>query len=484
MLQRAAMAGSFKRKRWREEQRVRVDLNGMMAHLIGDDGLREDELEAILPRLSEVHAALDKQRRAGSLAFADLPYEKTALKRTLTLAAEVRGRFDDLVVLGIGGSAFGTRALYAALKPPAHATSPPSGDDLRLHIADTIDPRAFGALLDRLDLRRTLFNVISRSGDTTETMSQFLVVRDRLLKELGAVDYTQHIVVTTNAAEGTLRQIVNDEGFRDLPVSPRVTGRFAVLTPVGLFPAACAGIDVGELLAGAADADERCRQEDPRGNPALLQAATLYLARELQGRDIVVMMPYSDALAPFADWFGELWAESLAKAVDVEGKTVHTGQTPVRAVGPTDQHSQLQLYVDGPADKVVLFIRVEEHRDEVPVPKSYEDLDAVSYLGGSALGALVNMEQQGTEIALAKAGRMTTTISCPRLNAFVLGQLIYLFEVEAAVMGGLLGVDPFDQPGVEEGKHLTYGLAGRAGYEAKRAEVQRWIAKKEARYVL
>ncbi len=478
------MAGAFKRKRWREEQRVRVDLNGMMAHLIGEQGIADAELDELLPRLGEVHAALDKQRRAGSLPFSELPYEKTALKQTLALADEVRGRFDDLVVLGIGGSALGTRALYAALKPPGHATAPISGDDLRLHIADTIDPRWFGGLLERLDLRRTLFNVISRSGDTAETMSQFLIVRDLLLKELGAVDYTQHIVVTTNAAEGTLRQIVNDEGFRDLPVPPNVCGRFSVLTPVGLFPAACAGIDVVELLAGAADMDERCRDGDPRSNPALLQAATLYLARERRGRDIVVMMPYAEGLAAFADWFCELWAESLGKAVDVDGQAIHSGQTPVRAVGPTDQHSQLQLYVEGPADKVVVFIRSEEHGEDLTVPKSYEDLESVSYLGGTTLGALVDMEQQGTEIALAQAGRMTATITCPRLNPFVLGELIYLFEMETAVMGGLLGVNAFDQPGVEEVKQLTYGLAGRPGYEAKRAEVQRWVARKEARYVL
>jgi glucose-6-phosphate isomerase len=478
------MARAFKRKRWREEQRLRIDVNGMMAHMIGEEGLTDADLEALSPRLGEIHAAVDKQRRAGSLPFAELPYEKTALKRTLALASEVRGRFDDLVVLAIGGSALGTRALYSALKPPGHATAPVTNDDLRLHVADTIDPSAFGDLLGRLDLRRTVFNVISKSGDTAETMSQFLIVRDRLMKELGAVDYAQHIVVTTDAAAGTLRQIVNDEGFRDLPVPPNVGGRFSVLTPVGLFPAACAGIDVAELLAGAAEVDERWGEDDPRRNPALMHAATLYLARERKGRRELVLMPYSQPLAAFADWFCELWAESLGKAVDLDGRPAHTGQTPIRAVGPTDQHSLLQLLVEGPADKAVVFIRVEEHDDDVPVPKSYEDLGSVSYLGGTTLGTLMNMEQQGTELALAKAGRMTSTIVCPRLNAFVVGQLVYLFELETVVTAGLLNVNAFDQPGVEESKQLTYGLAGRPGYEAKRADVQRWTAKKETRYVL
>lgn len=477
------MPVAFKRKRWRDEQRVRVDLNGMMAHVVGDEGLTDADLDALGPRLADVHQALEKQRRAGALPFADLPYDKAMLAQVDTLASEVRGRFDDLVVLGIGGSALGARALYAALKPPGHERAPVVGDDLRLHVADTIDPQAFGSLLDRLDLRRTLFNVISRSGDTAETMSQFLIVRDRLLKELGAVDYTQHIVVTTDAAGGTLRQIVNDEGFRSLPVPANVSGRFSVLSAVGLFPAACAGIDIGELVAGAADADARSRAEDPRQNAAFLQAATLHLAWE-KGRRVVVMMPYTPALAPFADWFCELWAESLGKAVDLEGKAVHTGQTPVRAVGPTDQHSQLQLYMEGPQDKIVLFVRVAEHRSDETIPKSYEDIETVSYLGGTSLGALIDMEQQATEMALAKAGHMTATVTCPRLNAFVLGQLLHMYELEAVVAAQLLGVNAFDQPGVEEGKQLTYGLAGRPGYEAKGGEVQRWLAKKESRYVL
>jgi glucose-6-phosphate isomerase len=478
------MAGAFKRKRWREEQRLRLDVNGMMAHVIGDEGLTDTDLDEVLPAVSEVHGLIDKQRRAGSLPFAELPHEKPGLKQALALASEVRGRFDDLVVLGIGGSAIGTRAVYAALRPPNHATAPVAGDDVRLHIADTIDPAAVVALLGRLDLRRTLFNVISKSGDTAETMSQFLIVRDRLLKELGALDYTQHIVVTTDAMHGTLRQIVNDEGFRDLPVPAGVPGRFSVLTPVGLFPAACAGIDVAELLAGAVEMDERCRQEDPRQNPALLHAAVLHLALVRKGCRAVVMMPYAHGLAPFADWFCELWAESLGKARALDGRVVHTGQTPLRAVGPSDQHSQLQLFVEGPADKVVVFVRIEAHPTDLEVPRSYEDLETVSYLGGVSLGELMHMEQQGTEIALAKAGRMTATITCPQLNAFALGQLIYLHEMSAVVTAGLLGVNAFDQPGVEEGKHVTYGLAGRPGYEAKRAEVQRWAAKKEERYVV
>jgi glucose-6-phosphate isomerase len=314
-------------------------------------------------------------------------------------------------------------------------------------------------------------------------MSQFLIVRDVLLRDLGAVEYKRHIVVTTDATCGALRQIVNDEGFRDLAVPAGVVGRFSVLSAVSLFPAACAGIDVAEVLAGAADMDERCGEPDPWRNPALLHAGALHLAAE-KGRGIVVLMPYSDPLRALGPWFCQLWAETLGKARDLRDLAVHRGATPIAAIGPSDQHAQLQLWVEGPDDKTIVFVHVEHQGAELTVPKSYEDLDSVAYLGGLGLGALVNMERQATELALAKARRPSATIVCPRVHGFVLGQLFYLLETEAVVMADLLAVNPFDQPGLEEGKQLTYGLAGRTGAEGRRAEVQRWVAKKEARYVL
>jgi glucose-6-phosphate isomerase len=484
VLHGAAMAGGLRRTRAREVERIRVDVNGMMAHLLGEAGLDDADLDELAPRLADVAESLARRRRGGTLGFVRLLQGGPELAGALELAREVREELDDLVVLGIGGSALGTRALYAALAPPGHACGPPRPGELRVHVADTIDPGWFGALLGRLDLRRTLFNVISKSGDTAETMSQFLVVRDRLLKELGALEYARHVVITTDAEHGTLRQIVNDEGFRSLVLPANVGGRFSVLSCVGLFPAACAGIDVEALLAGARDMDERCRRRDPRESPALLHAALLHLAARRGSGRIVVMMPYAQGLAPLADWFRQLWAESLGKALDLTGARVHAGQTPLGAVGPADQHTQLQLLVEGPADKVVVFLRVEEHGAEIEIPRAYDDLESVGYLGGHRLGALLNMEQQGTELALAKAGRMTSTIVCPRVSPFVVGQLLHLLETEAVVTAGLLGVDPFDQPGIEEGKALTWGLAGRPGFEGKRADVQRWAARKDAHYVV
>src|SRR5439155_10565731 len=239
----------YRKKRWRTEMAVRVDVNGALDSLIGDAGLRETELANLEQNVAGAHATLDARRKAKEMRFRDLPYEKREVQRIVELAREVRSEGDTLVVLGIGASALGTRALYRALCPPFHGHRPGSAErGARLIVADNIDPRSFGAILDEVDPHRTTFNVISKSGETAETMSQFLIVRERLLKVLGAVDYSRHVVMITDADAGALRQIVNDEGFRSLAIPPGISGRYSVLSAVGLLPAAVAAIDVNELL--------------------------------------------------------------------------------------------------------------------------------------------------------------------------------------------------------------------------------------------
>jgi glucose-6-phosphate isomerase len=454
-----------------------VDLNGALATAAGSDGLAAEELASLEPELARVRDAIATRRAAGELAFAEVPYRRDEAREVLDAAAGLRADFDTLVVLGIGGSALGARALATAL----------AEDSVGLHVvvADSIDPESFGALLSRLDVGRTLFDVVSKSGETAETMAQFLFVRDRLLRELGAVDYKRHLVVTTDAKGGALRQIVNDEGFRALPIPAGVGGRFAVMTPVGLFPAAAAGVDVEELLAGAAYMDERAKAAASAGtDPALAFAATLFLLATRHAKPILVMMAYCERLASTADWFCQLWAESLGKAVALDGRTVEWGQTPIRALGPVDQHSQLQLWLEGPRDKVLVFLRVEDHGATVDLPATYQDLESVAYLGGHSLAELLNAEQRATELALAKRGRPSITVTLPAVNAFTLGQVLYLLEMATVATGALANVDPFGQPGVEEGKRLAYGLMGRGGFEARREEVEAWLARKDARYIL
>jgi len=458
---------------------VRLDVNGFFSHMIGAHGLDGHDLDIIVPRLSAALESLDARRQGGELPFYDLPYDQAGIAACKALAAQLRADFDTLVVLGIGGSALGTKAVLEGAGARA-------AGGMRVVVADNIDPASFSQMLGELDLSRTAFNVISKSGGTAETLAQFLIVREKLLAHasIGPQRWGRHIVATTDPDKGPLRALADSEGFHSLPVPPGVGGRFSVLSAVGLLPLAAAGVDIDALCAGARHADTLCSLADPRANPAALHAGLLLLALKQRGCGIHVLMTYSDGLLRLAEWYAQLWAESLGKARALDGSVVETGQTPVRALGATDQHSQVQLYVEGPRDKVVTFVRVEEHEHELTIPKAYADKEEIAYLGGLRLGQLLNMEQRATELALAESGRLTSVVTIDRCDAGSIGYLFHLFEVQTLVMGALLNIDALDQPGVEAGKRLTYGMAGRNGYAAEAARVSAMLARKRDDLVL
>jgi glucose-6-phosphate isomerase len=378
------------------------------------------------------------------------------------------------VVLGIGGSALGAKALHQALCPPQYNLFPLARRHHRpaLWVLDNIDPDYFYGMLDGLDLRRTAFNVISKSGGTAETLAQFLFIYQLLIGRVSKERAAERIILTTDPEKGVLRRLAAREDFPSLSVPPGVGGRFSVLSPVGLLPAHMVGIDVEELLAGARYMAVRLREEDHRRNPAYRLASLFYLFATHRARHILAIMPYASTLAGMADWFCQLWAESLGKKFNLEGRVVHAGSTPVRAVGATDQHSQLQLYMEGPHDKLITFLEVGKFQHQVDLPALYPDQEELGYLGGHTMNELLQVEQRATAFNLMKAGRPSLTLHLPEINAFTVGQLIYLLEVTTVVAGGLLGVNPLDQPGVEGGKHTTYGLMGRPGFEKYRQELE------------
>ncbi len=466
---------------WRENLRIALDYNSVTTRFIGKNGISEAEIKALLPKAREARESLSKGRSEGIYPFFDLPYQDTSLIKQL--ADDIANRAENFVLLGIGGSALGPIALHTALRHPYHNLLTPRGRGKRprMFFMDNVDPDAFGSLLEQLNLDKTICCVVTKSGGTAETMAQFMVVRSIMQKALGKRELKKHFVCITDPVKGNLRKIVQSERLTSLEVPPGVGGRFSVFTPVGLLPAAVSGIDIDELLAGAADMDRRTRERDSLKNQADMLAMLQYLA-DRKGRHISVMMPYSSALRDIADWYRQIWAESLGKRLDLKGNIVHTGQTPVKALGTTDQHSQVQLYMEGPSDKIFIFLRVESFGRELPIPKIYKDIDGIAYLGGHTMAELINAEQAATEAALARAGRPSMTIRIPEARPFTVGQVLYLLEVSTAMAGGLYGINPFDQPGVEEGKILTYAMMGRPGFEEKQAELEK--VKKRPEYVI
>lgn len=452
----------------------RLDLNGFFEHMIGGFGLSDSEFAALLPRTDAVLADLAKRRGAGELPFYDLPRDHTGLQSIAEGARRIRDSYKTLLVLGIGGSALGTKAVLEALPTAA-------GEGVDVRVVDNLDPSTLGPLLESLDPASTAVNVISKSGATAETWAQFLIVR-RWLSEVGR--WQDRVVVTTDLESGPLRELARREDLPLFGVPDGVGGRFSVLSAVGLLPLAAAGIDIEALCAGAVDMDASVSGSAATRNPAALHAAALYLANTTAGAAMHVLMPYSDRLGRLSEWYAQLWAESIGKRFALDGEVVEAGQTPVRAVGATDQHSQIQLYVEGPRDKVVTFIRVEEHANELVIPRDEADVESVGYLGGHRLGALLNMEQRATELALVEASRPTSVITLARVDTESLGRLFHFFEVQTLVMGGLLGVNPLDQPGVEAGKRMTFAMAGRGGFDQDRERVEAMFQRKRAERIV
>jgi len=444
---------------------VRLDFDNLMAPGLGG-GVEADEFGGgMTEAFGRAHAHVEAQRAAGVLGFLDLPYAKESHEEAKKLADGFAQWFEDVVVLGIGGSGLGAKAVRDALLGPFWNDRTPEGRDHfpRLHVVDNPDPDTMFGLLQRVDVAKTLFNVVSKSGATAETMAQYLIVRDAVERAVGPEHARGHFLFTTDPVGGALRRIGEAEGIPMLSIPPNVGGRFSVLSTVGLFPAAVCGIDTDGLLAGAAAMVERCRAGRLAENPAGVLATLLHDAERAQGRSVHVLMPYSDRLRSVALWFQQLWAESLGKAKNLDGVLTPTGPTPVPAVGASDQHSFLQLMMEGPDDKVVLFVEVEDHGVDAVIPKRHPEMSEFAYLGGHSLGELVNTERRATAEALRLAGRPNATFYMPRISAETLGQLFMLWQVATVYAGALYRVDPLDQPGVELSKKLTYGLMGRAG---------------------
>lgn len=446
---------------WAAAHALQLDTSRMEAERLGQGGVSAAEIQAVAEQAESVHASLRARRARGELPFYDLPGQNVT--SLLELADSVRERFRNFLLIGIGGSSLGPKATHQALRSAHYnleADTARGGP--RIFFMENVDPHSVRAILALLDPAETCANVVTKSGGTAETLANYMVVRAWL--ERSVKNPAEHLIATTDPERGDLRGLVRAEGWRSLDVPPAVGGRFSQLTPVGLFPAAVCGIDIRELLAGAGAMAEQVASCDLEANPAYRIAALHYLADTAHGKPVAVMMPYADGLERFADWFVQLWAESLGKAEALDGHRVNVGQTPLGAVGAIDQHSQVQLFVEGPKDKMVTFLRVERFDDPVPIPKSYGDVPSMGYLGGASLEALLNAEQAATEAALTEQGRPNMRITLPALNAYTLGQLFYLYEVATAFAGGLYGINPFDQPGVERGKQLTYGAMGRKGY--------------------
>lgn len=434
---------------------ITLNIANMMSEIMGEKGISERQIEDIKDRAFSAHKEIISREKPG-LGFIDLINEDTSGIKEI--GDRIRKNSDAFLLLGIGGSALGPKCILSALSPMHNLKKTP-----KVFIYDNVDPMTLHNIMSVIDLKKTTVNVITKSGSTGETMASFMILYEKLK------GYEKNFIATTDPEKGNLKKIASDIGFESLHIPTSVGGRYSVLSPIGLLLSEVIGVSSDELLKGAREMKERCSEPEVWKNPAYLFGILLYLMDKLKGRRINVLMPYSDRLKVFSEWFSQLWAESLGK----QG----IGLTPYPSLGTTDQHSQLQLWMQGPEDKVVVFIKVLEHGVDIKIPEVFKDTET-GYLGGHSLSELMNAEEESTELCLSKAGKPNMTLIVPAINAYYLGQLFYFLEIATTFTGLLYGINPFDQPAVEEGKNFTYGMMGRKGFETKKLEVEKERQKK------
>ena len=457
---------------------IKLDYTNISNKIIGDEGLDlEQVFNNYAPKIQEIitNLNMNKDKPGSWLQWMNLGYNEETVWYVNEFAAMVDGRFDNILVLGIGGSALGAQALSEALlKPYWNYLTKEQRENLpRIFFLDNIDPDQINGLLNIIDLKKTLVNVITKSGSTAETMSQFMIIKDKLQSLLGD-DYRKNVVATTDKQAGILRQLANEEGYKTFVVPDDVGGRFSVFSAVGLVPLALVGVDIDEIIRGIKIMDLTLKNTDVNKNIAAQNALIHYLMDREKGKYISVMMPYSSRLKYVSDWYVQLWAESLGKEFDKGGNKINNGPTPIKALGATDQHSQIQLYNEGKNDKIITFIRVDEFDTNLEIPNIFE-YTGLNYLGGKTINRLINAEADATAVALSDYKRPNLTIHLPKINEYYLAQLFYMFEMETAIIGELYNIDAFNQPGVEQAKNYTYALMGRLGYEESAHELNEKI---------
>ena len=429
--------------------------NCFVSH-VGKPGLSNDDFREFQDLTGPVIDGLKELYESGELPVLRLPEMRSDLEDLEVVAKRFRTKFDDVVVLGTGGSSLGGQTLYSL----ADSGFGPRTGGPKIHFLDNVDPDTFELLFEQLDLIRTGFIVISKSGSTAETVAQFIACLDRLMTLGGRDNAANHVLVITepsqNSEQNPLRSLADRLSLPVLDHPLNVGGRYSALSLVGLLPAMIAGLDAFAVRKGAKRVlDATLFGPNPQESDPAVGAALQIAFLKKKKIPNTVLMPYADRLSNFGLWFQQLWAESLGK----DG----SGTTPIRAMGTRDQHSQMQLYLDGPRDKLFTLVTLDVQGQGRLISNALVKEPGLAYLQRRRMGDLLESEQRATAETLVNNGCPVRLFQLAHLDEEVMGGLLMHFMLETIIAAGLLGVDAFDQPAVEEGKVLTRQFLSEMG---------------------
>lgn len=441
------------------DELVRIDTG----HLVNPGGKGELQLSStITATFQKFQEDLRQKRIPITLSFLD----KETIAEIKSTAIRLREKYEDVLILGIGGSALGTKAILEFIKGPYHQLE---AQRPRIFVLDNIDPAPAAQLERILDFRKTALVYTSKSGSTPETAANFIYFYKRY-KEAGGDD--RDIVIICDAKDNGINRIARELGCSLFHFPPDLQGRYSVLSPVGFLPAELGGIDCQGLLEGAASVHQAVATAPPEENPLMILGGCLYEYAQ-QKRTIHVLFNYSNLLVEFGLWFMQLWAESLGKKETIAGEAVRVGATPLSCLGATDQHSLLQLFKEGPPDKVYGFVKIDQAPEDLKITGAFPEEVEYAYFEGHTMQEQLHIEQMATEVSLVNAGHPCYRITLREPGAPALGALFYFYEALTVFVANLYGVNPYDQPGVEEGKHQTYALLGRKDFLSRKEEFQK-----------
>ena len=416
---------------------------------IGEGGISYGDIKLLKGKLTDAKGNLEKLRKDGVIGLYDVPEDRQVVKDIKNMAEKF---FSDgiktLFVFGMGGSSLGAIFLQNALKQTIDMTV---NKKMKVLFSENIDPAYLSNNIEKLNLDETLFCFVSKSGSTIEVVSQFFIIKEKLENKFKD-GYKEHMIFITDKKSGFLRNFADENNISVLDIAANVGGRYSIITAGSLFPAYCMGLDIDEFLNGVISARNNILAKEPLdANPVYTAASIIYLYYTQKKRNMFLIDTYGDYLNEFGRWFRQLFAESLGKDLK--------SPTPVKATGATDQHSQLQLYMDGPQDKLSCFICLKDYGFDYNI--NSKGFEKYAYLNGKKLSELLLNELSGVELALAMKGRPSFRITVDKINEFTMGELSFICMEMVPVLGNLLEINPFDQPGVEKGKKFAYLLMGR-----------------------